>query len=56
MPTTGHQVDGNVTNTTGVVGAIRVLAIYTVNSVVIPPNVPYTNPNLQELLLMGVGI
>ncbi len=38
MPTTGDTLDTNVTVSTGVVGAVRVLAIYAVNSVAAVPN------------------
>lgn len=41
MPTTGHQLDTNVTNSTGVVGAVRILALFVVNTVATIPNKIY---------------
>ncbi len=52
MPTTGHQVDTNVTVSTGVVGAVRIIAYYAVTST---PFVPTAIANTTKLL-MGVGI
>lgn len=53
MPASGDEVDTNVTVSTGVVGAVRILAIYAVNSAP-PPVVSVFNGN-QFLQILGVG-
>ncbi len=54
MPANGN-LDTKATTNAGDVASARILVLYVVNSVVTPDPVPYTNPNLRALLLMGIG-